>query len=211
MLLFGFAFVVGCGRPAGEGSAARPDRAVGNVAKEEATTSAALSDDARARVERFCGDCHGLPTPGSFPHERWPKEVRQGYDFYLASLRTDLPRPPEGEAIRYFQDSAPERIEVPRAADRIEPPSPVNFVPIELLPGADAIDPAIAQVIAIPGSQAGGTTLGLLTTDMRSGEIRRWQLSGAGAQGQVIARLSHPCRVAPAKGAAEGFFVGDLR
>jgi cytochrome c5 len=162
MLLVGFAFVVGCGRPAGEGSAARPDRAVGNVAKDEATPSAALSEDARARVERFCGDCHGMPTPESFPRERWPREVRQGYDFYLASLRTDLPRPPEGEAIRYFQDSAPERIAVPRAADRIEPPSSVDFVPIELLPGADAIDPAIAQVIAIPGREVGGATLGLL-------------------------------------------------
>ena len=210
MLLVGFAFVVGCGRPAGEGSAARPDRAVGNVAKDEATPSAALSEDARARVERFCGDCHGMPTPESFPRERWPREVRQGYDFYLASLRTDLPRPPEGEAIRYFQDSAPERIAVPRAADRVEPPSSVDFEPIEILAGADAIDPAIAQVIAIPGPEAGGATLGLLTTDMRSGEIRRWQLTAAGAQGQVIARLSHPCRAAPAKGAAEGLFVGDL-
>lgn len=210
MLLVGFAFVVGCGRPAGEGSAARPDRAVGNVAKEEATTSAALSDDARARVERFCGDCHGMPTPESFPREQWPREVRQGYDFYLASLRSDLPRPPEGEAIRYFQASAPERITVPRAADRVEPPSSVKFEAIEILAGADAVDPAIAQVITIPGRNAEGATLGLLTTDMRSGEIRRWQLTAAGAEGQVIARLSHPCRAAPAKGAAEGFFVGDL-
>jgi len=210
MLLVGFTFVVGCGRPAGEEGVARPDQPVGYVAKEDATASAALSDDARARVERFCGDCHGLPTPESFPREQWPREVRQGYDFYLASLRTDLPRPPEGEAIRYFQDSAPERIVVPRAADRVEPPSSIDFEPIEILPGADAIDPAIAQVIAIPGSGAGGASLGLITTDMRSGEIRRWQLSGEGAQGHVIARLSHPCRVAPAPGAAEGFFVGDL-
>ena len=145
MLLVGFAFVGGCGRPAGETRGSGSDRASGTVAKEDATASAALSEDARARVERFCGDCHGMPRPESFPRERWPKEVRQGYDFYLASLRTDLPRPPEGEAIRYFQASAPERIEVPRAADRVEPPSSVDFEPIEILAGADAIDPAIAQ------------------------------------------------------------------
>ncbi len=210
MLLVGWAFVVGCGRPAGETRGPGPDRATAHVTKETVSASADLSDEARARVERFCGDCHGLPSPESFPREQWPKEVRQGYDFYLASLRTDLPRPPEGEAIRYFQASAPQRITVPRAADRVEPASSVDFEPIDILAGADAIDPAIAQVVAIPGSEAGGAMLGLMTTDMRSGEIRRWQLSGTGAQGQVVARLSHPCRVARAQGAAEGWFVGDL-
>jgi cytochrome c5 len=210
MLFVGFAFVVGCGRPAGETSSPGPDRASGTFVTEEATASAALSDDARARVERFCGDCHGMPAPGSFPRERWPSEVRQGYDFYLASLRTDLPRPPEGDAIRYFQTSAPDRLTVPRAADRVEPASPLRFEPIVTLAGADTIDPAIAQVVAIPGREAGEGTLRLMTSDMRSGEIRRWQLSSDRAEGEVIARLAHPARVSPTVGAAEGWFVGDL-
>jgi cytochrome c5 len=171
--------VVGCGRPAGEESpgSKAADRPQPIVAAEFLPASAALSAKAQARVERFCGDCHALPTPGSFPRDQWPNEVRQGYDFYLASLRTDLPRPPEGDAIRYFQASAPDRLTVPRASDRVEPASPLRFEPITTLAGADAVDPAIAQVIALPAS-AEGASLGLMTTDMRSGEIRLRSVDG---------------------------------
>lgn len=210
-LVVGAVMMIGCGRPAGEvvSGSSGADRVRPGVAAEAPAPSAALSTEAQARVERFCGDCHALPSPESFPQDRWPKEVRQGYDFYLASLRTDLPRPPEGDAIRYFQASAPDRLTVPRAADRVEPAPPLRFEPIVTLAGADAVDPAIAQVLTLPASAA-GASLGLMTTDMRSGEIRRWQLSAENAVGEVIARLSHPCRAAPAKAAAGGWFVGDL-
>ena len=207
------ALLGGCGRPGGLGDPPRslsatrpPERATGL----ETAAAAALPDDARARVERFCGDCHALPSPASFPRDRWPKEVRQGFDFYLASLRTDLPRPPEGEAIRYFQQSAPDRLAVPRAAERVEPSSPIAFLPLEGLTGADAIDPAISQLIALPPRGDAATPLELVTTDMRSGEIRRWQLVGGAAEGRVLTRLAHPCRVSPAGAAGGGWFVADL-
>ena len=209
LLVVASALLGGCDRPGGVGpsqslSTARPPEKT--LAQE--TAAATLSDDARARVERFCGDCHDLPSPASFPRDRWPKEVRQGFDFYLASLRTDLPRPPEGEAIRYFQQTAPDRLSVPRAADRAEPSAPITFLPLEGLTGVDAVDPAIAQLIALPRS--GAAALELVTTDMRSGEIRRWQLTGGAAEGRVLARLSHPCRVSSAGAAGEGWFVADL-
>ncbi len=210
-LVVSAAMMIGCGRPAGEvaSGSSGADRVRPGVAAEAPAPSAALSTEAQARVERFCGDCHALPSPETFPRDRWPKEVRQGYDFYLASLRTDLPRPPEGDAIRYFQTSAPDRLTVPRAADRVEPASPIDFEPIAALAGAEAVAPAIAHLVALPASADRGP-LGLMSTDMRSGEIRRWELSGETAEGAVVARLSHPCRLAPAVGAVEGWFVGDL-
>ena len=214
-LLVGGCTKPGGGGAAGGGSSARlagqgPASAVVGPGGE---SSDALGPRAREQVERFCGDCHRLPLAASFPRADWPREVRQGYDFYLASLRTDLPRPPEGVAIRYFQESAPERIEVPRAEERAEHQAGLEFVAADGIPGLDAIDPAIAQVVSAGGGgETGG--IGLLTTDMRSGEIRRWDLSIAGATQTLLARLVHPCRLAPAaRGASdrqEGWFVGEL-
>ena len=39
----------------------------------------------RPRVEAFCGDCHAMPDPSTFPRAAWHAEVQQGYDFYYAS------------------------------------------------------------------------------------------------------------------------------
>ena len=193
------ALVAGCARRNGDPApAAGVSPGGGGQGRGRADSAAMvvgpLSARSREQVERFCGDCHRLPLPGSFPRADWPREVRQGFDFYLASLRTDLPRPAEGDAIRYFQESAPERIVVPPAADRVEQPAPVAFVAVAGLEGVDAVDPAIAQVIVAGGrTSAGGCDL--LTTDMRSGEIRRWTLSATGATHRVLARLAHPSRI----------------
>jgi len=219
------AIVAGCARrgggpepvagvvPAGSGPPAVGERHGGRAAAS-ATAVEPLSARSREQVERFCGDCHRLPLAGSFPRGDWPREVRQGFDFYLASLRTDLPRPAEGDAIRYFQQTAPERIVVPRAADRVEQPAPVTFVAVADLAGADTVDPAIAQVMLVGGNgEPGGCEL--LTTDMRSGEIRRWTLSATGATHRVLARLAHPCRVSPLRPGGgtdriDAWVVGEL-
>jgi len=219
--------LAGCGRTVGGGGESVADARAGRLrpateslaGTAEAPAGGSLSALAQAKVERFCGDCHPLPAPESFPRDRWPKEVRQGFDFYLASLRTDLPRPPEGDAIRYFQATAPDRLSVPRAADRPESPPPIVFQPVTGLTGADTPDPAVAQVVALPRTGAGTTPLRLLSTDMRSGEIRSWELSGESARGEVVARLAHPCRLTAATprtvgtdtpAGEDGWFVGDL-
>ena len=186
-----------------------------------------LSEPARQQVERFCGDCHRLPAAESFPKANWPHEVRQGYDFYLTSLRSDLPRPAEGDAIRYFQDQAPESLTIPRAADRSEGPATVAFVRAELGSGVELARPALAQVLLVPpvgggdrlsrgGVSLSGAALSgveLLTTDMRGGEIRRWRLGAGEAISEVIGRGTNPCRLSAYDVAADGgsrWLVGDL-
>ena len=54
------------------------------------------------RVERFCGDCHPVPSPASFPRLKWPAEVERGYRFYYDSARTDLQEPVVSDTMRYF-------------------------------------------------------------------------------------------------------------
>jgi len=167
-----------------------------------------LSPAARERVERFCSACHPLPAPANFPRLQWPQEVRLGFDLWQASLRTDLAVPSEAEAIRYFQEGAPERLDLPRAADRPESAAPLVFERVEPTGMVEQPGPAIAQV-TLDGAPSGGGAA-ILTTDMRSGEIRRWHLDGSTASSSVVAAGGHPCRLTPVPGAAGRWFVGDL-
>jgi hypothetical protein len=213
--LTGVALVAGCsdrersgariGSPA---ASAAVDRAAAHGAAPAAPDDAPpLAEASQAAIRRFCGDCHPLPLPSSFPRDAWHKEVRQGYDLYLASGRSDLPRPVERDAVRFFAATAPERLAIPRAADREEPPSPVRFEEAPLPEEERRVDPAITQVVAEPAG-------GLLTVDMRHGDIRRWQAGPAGLSSRVVAQSGHPCRIMPAGGlagdAADRYLLADL-
>ena len=66
-------------------------------------------------VKQFCGDCHPLPAPDSFPRSKWPAEVERGYRFYYDSKRTDLIEPIVSDAIRYFQGDSTEKLLIPSA------------------------------------------------------------------------------------------------
>lgn len=196
--------LVGC-RPAGRvpeagGGTAAVDPRVGIPAEE------------RASVEKFCADCHRLPLAESFPRSHWPEEVQQGFDLYALSERTDLSPPSAAATIRYFQAGAPEALLIPPAFERHDTPSPVTFQALPLSAEAIGQNPAIADIKVLPGPQ-GSNAVDLLTTDMRSGEIRRWSLVGPKVSTRVIARGSSPCRltaVSPASGFPSRWLVGDL-
>lgn len=193
----------------------RPTPVPGAAARDVASSSAApapapLSPAARERVERFCSACHPLPHSENFPREQWPAEVRLGFDLYRASLRSDLPEPPEADAIRYFQERAPSALEIPRAADRIDAPAAVRFEPATVRGVPEQSGPAVAQVIRCGPEfeSAGGAAL--FTTDMRSGEIRRWRIAADVAVSGVFASGGHPCRLTPLPGRSDAWFVADL-
>lgn len=210
------AAVSGCGggatRPSAVAIGATPavSRASAGTPARPPSAPEPLSPRARERVERFCSACHPLPRSENFPRDQWPAEVRLGLDLYRASLRTDLPEPPEAEAIRYFQERAPESLAITKAEERIDEPAAVRFQRAEVSGIPLQAGPAIAQVLVTPSSEspAGGATL--LTTDMRSGEIRRWRLEGERAACGLLARTGHPCRLTPVPGRSDGWFVGDL-
>src|SRR5579872_6257368 len=76
-----------------------------------------------AQVDAFCGACHAVPRPGSFPKAAWHKEVAQGFQFYRDSGRVDLQVPPEGPVVAHFERQAPVTLTLPDAADENEPQS----------------------------------------------------------------------------------------
>ncbi len=137
--------------------------------KVAAVKSAEKLTDAVAieRVQRFCGDCHPVPLPSSFPRLKWPAEVERGYNFYVESGRSDLVEPVVGETIRYFQGNAPEELIIPSAEKIPAEESNIQFVASPLVT-TDEETSLTSHVLWEEQTQS------LLFSDMSTGKIRRW-------------------------------------
>lgn len=178
------------------------DEAIGSVEPGSTNT---VSTRSAAEIAAFCGDCHNLPHPASFPRSRWAHEVRQGYDFYLESGRDDLVRPLERDAVEYFASKAPETLPIERVSEQETWPTAVRFEQIEFPPGVfDQKDPAIAHLLWREEQRA------FLASDMRSGRIYWLDFSAAQPAVEVVGQADHPCRVVPWPVGNESFLVGDL-
>lgn len=123
-------------------------------------------------VRAFCGGCHAVPRPESFPKAAWYDEVRRGYDFYFKSGRRDLKPPVQSRVVTWFRDRAPERLPL---IPPLESPSPVKFTTHELHIDSGAGEsrkdqaPAVASVVWVP--QAGSESGNLWLCDMRRGQV----------------------------------------
>ncbi|MEQ1828019.1 MAG: VCBS repeat-containing protein, partial [Pirellula sp.] len=154
--------------------------------------SGPLSTESIATIEKFCGDCHNIPLPSTFPKANWPQEVKQGFDFYIDSNRSDLQEPVRQDVVRYFQDAAPDRIVVPRADQMIAPESSVRFLKqASIPPGADS--PATAQI------SWRDTDSTICFSDMREGSIMVWSglkniLDPAGGKLQTLLTGKNICK-----------------
>jgi len=110
----------------------------------EQSQRVAIDADIQSRIRAFCGDCHAVPRPESFPRDAWHVEVEKSYRYYLESGRTDLEPPPMGGVVAFYRSRAPETIsyQEPKEADA---PFLASFEPerLDLDPSAKAT-PAIA-------------------------------------------------------------------
>ena len=64
---------------------------------------AEISEELVSQIRAFCGDCHVMPDPASFPKYNWQEEVRRGFDFYVQSGRDDLTPPAVADVYQYFR------------------------------------------------------------------------------------------------------------
>ena len=165
-----------------------------------------------AKIERFCADCHKMPDPTTFPKSRWPEEVIQGFNFYVDSQRTDMEEPDRLETIKYFQAGAPDHVDVPRADQMEQPPSPLRFVLDERYQ-AKVESPSTAQV------QWDSATQSIFFSNMRDGELRQWSFapeqktSEASPGSKLIATGSHTCRATKCDWNQDGFddfLIGEM-
>lgn len=187
--------------------------------KQKEFKKSELPDETIQQIERFCSDCHAMPIPATFPKSRWPEEVRQGFDFYIESRRTDLQEPIRQDVVKYFQDAAPERVDVPRADQMPSEASPVHFQPApDFRLSSDggenpSASPAIAQLIWNSEKRA------VYYSDMREGTFRKWQPWPMSSEGHlspndtVLATGRHFCKATMCdwdKDGTSDFLIGEM-
>lgn len=176
-------------RPANRGESAAAEAGPGGHA-------AAMADVAsiRPQVEHFCGGCHAVPAPETFPRDAWYDEVKQGYDFYYVSQRTDLTAPPMQQVVSFYRSLAPARLDVPPpATSRDVAPRTFRREPISTPEGV-AI-PAVSHLRWWPAADPAGA---LLVCEMHAGDVRALSFPGGGpASPSLLARVPNPAHVEP--------------
>lgn len=179
---------------------ARPDRhRMERVAAESGLATRPATAQGRAvtiesQIGTFCGGCHGIPNPGSFPKSEWRKEVSRGFEFYRHSGRTDLELPLQEEVIAWFENRAPDALVLPRPVNT-EGPAALVFQEDRRPRRADSEVMEIAHLRRL--RLAPDQPPVLVYCDMFSGEIGWLRPAEPSASPTVLAWLSNPCHVAP--------------
>lgn len=159
-------------------------------------------------IEVFCGDCHPLPIPSTFPKQRWAEEVLQGFDFYIKSGRNDLVEPNREEAIRYYTSRAPNQLTIPHSDDFPKGDSKARFV--RAYEGQTTMESPISYAHIISTGVKGE----YLAADMRDGGIYRWRVEDRDDWSkEVVAVAKHACRLTQCDWNKDGipdYLVGEI-
>lgn len=152
----------------------------------------ALTADAVARIEAFCGDCHAVPRPDSFPRYAWHKEVTLGYAMYAKSRRQDLQPPTFEETFAYYRQRAPEQLTFPVPSNATRPLAAQFEVEHLTIDETGNVLPAVAHLnwLRLEAESAAE----LVVADMRRGTVMA-VTPGRAQPPRVLATLQHPCHV----------------
>lgn len=142
------------------------------------------------QVRSFCGDCHAVPRPESFPRAAWYQEVRRGFDFYFQSGRTDLAVPTVNAVTAWYQERAPETLAVPRPSDSVHPAVRFEREPIVWPDEPGHRPPATSFVEFSELSGRGDSQQSLIVSDMRRGTVTLTTPSGDIQQ--TLTDVPHP-------------------
>lgn len=198
--LLGFVLIVtGCDRvtsPDGEDALSGPQLVAGlaELSRAESRLQVPSTEPPEA-IRRFCGDCHALPLASRFERDVWYARIRLGYEFYVASGRTDLDPPPFESVLRYYRENAPEKIVFP------EPPAIdadwVSRYETTKLDWKDAgyISPAVSSITWVDLMAPGESHL--IVTDMRDGSVSLVNPDPQHRTRKVLCRIGNPARVTP--------------
>ncbi|MCP4174433.1 MAG: VCBS repeat-containing protein [Fuerstiella sp.] len=153
-------WVIGCGTPTSDRSMVGPS-----------TENSPPSDDIEEQVVHFCGDCHAMPRPESFPKDAWHSEVRRGFDFYVSSGRTDLNAPILAEVSRYFRERAPVTLRYT--------PSAASGLPSLFRPVAGLLQDTTGQrSVSFVSEHRDGPELSWWVSDMQQGTVSLLTMDG---------------------------------
>lgn len=164
---------------------------------------APLSAAKIANIETFCSACHRLPDPQTYPKSHWEEEVEQGFQFYIASNRTDLVEPTRSDTVRYFRNAAPESIAIPAVSSVF---AKHKFRRIEPVAASGTLASSVSHL------RWDAKHKSLLLSDMRSGEVSTY-LPGDGWRRHVLGKVGNSCRVTPSDWNGDGttdYLICDL-
>ena len=171
----------------------------------------ALTPATEAAIVAFCGDCHAMPDPASFPKTAWDKEVRRGYDFYYASGRNSLAVPVFADTKHYFVTRAPEALAL------MEPGEVDSDWLNRFQRSPIAIEGLTKCAVSFVDVVDLGTPLGrgILFSEMIHGGVYFSAVSdiGTAASPKLIANVGHPAVVRVSDWDADGLLdliVADL-
>jgi hypothetical protein len=137
------------------------------------------------QVGEFCGYCHAVPPPDSFPRKLWKEEVSRGFAFATGKI---VPKVTIEDVARFYQDRAPETLPLARPvlAGR---PLPVRFTRLEYPPPRKKA-PAISNVNLVHLFDA--RRLDVLACEMRDGEVMVLSPYEKKPKWRILARVSNP-------------------
>ncbi len=164
-------------RPAGDDGPVTPRPATRPPDKEVAR-----------RVREFCGVCHAMPRPESFPRRAWQGLIENMYGF-ARHANVKLTPPPIDQAVKYFADRAPDELP-PAVIRRATNPLPVRLERIDYPGPSPGTAPMISNISVVHLSDK--TRPELLVTDMGSGlvmTLRPWEAKPAW---RILAKLNNP-------------------
>jgi FG-GAP-like repeat len=143
-------------------------------------------------VARFCGDCHAVPSPSTFPKEAWDVEVERGFNFYFESFRTDLVPPAEEAVIAYYKSLAPSTLVATPPFNDVNPSNKKLYFEQQITVAPRLEPPGVATIQWLTLPDEGQKSL--VFCDMRSGEIN--QVSVSTMDVETLATLKNPARLA---------------
>ncbi len=178
---------------------------------DAATPSSLPSDTIEASIVAFCGNCHAMPSPQSFPRDAWHDEVLRGYEFYARSGMTHLVPPAVHVTVDYFRSRAPLELffpEVPEATT----PLRARFTPEKRTSAQPAAVPPAMAHLRWARLRSNASPV-LLACDMCDGTVTALEPNNPQSSPTVLARLNNPCHLEPCDLDGNGtidLVVGDL-
>jgi hypothetical protein len=151
----------------------------------------------QGQVMSFCGSCHGLPQPDSFPRDAWYDEIELAYRLFHESGRRDLNPPPMSDVVRWYRTEAPQALSLRK---NVESESPLKFRRQLIALGADNIASTVSMqpgVSHLQWSEAAGQedSGSLLLCDMSRNGLFRLHSAGDGMQVVQLQDARNPAHV----------------
>jgi hypothetical protein len=152
------------------------------------TRSAEPVQNLDKKIDRFCGSCHKVPPPDTFPRSAWKMEVEQGYGF-SDRFKPMKNLPPVEAVIKWYEERAP--LELPPAdIHYADQPFPVTYECVHLAGLSEYQPPVISNVNLVHLFDE--KRWDLLACDMRHGLVMVYQPYVPKPSWRVLAKLNNP-------------------